>query len=380
LHVLNTALRQALAEGFTKEELKRAKKEMRTHLKQQVQAADSRTSSSLAYIIIRTLNSNEVPLSPQQELDLYGPALQTTTLAQVNETFRSLWPERRLIKVAGTADLKDAKQPPEDIILTAYQASATAELSSWQPPAQGVFPYLPEPETAASVKQHIAYEKIAADRYVFSNGLILNLKKTDFEPNELRAAVVFGQGELSEPKPGLSLLAQMLVEESGVGGLDQEQLKAALAAYSSSVYFDVDEDSFQLQGKGLKNETELLFQLFSARLHDPAFRSDAFERVMKKIEQMYAQMQAAVEGVMQLQGERFLAAGNARYGLEPLEEVRKLTLADVQDWLAPIFAEAQLEISVVGDFDQENTSVKNDRKASRLKERESPFLQVKSST
>ncbi|CAK8717860.1 Zinc protease [Candidatus Electronema halotolerans] len=353
LDLLNTGLRQVMRDGFTAEELDRAKKELMTQLNTQVQAAGSRTSTELADSIIDSLNDAEVPLSPQQELDLYGPAVEKTALTEINETFRSLWHERRLVKVAGTADLTGKEQKPEEIVLAAQQAAEAAELKPWQPPAQGTFPYLPEPETAATVTKHIAYDKIKADRYVFSNGLILNLKKTDFEPNELRAAVVFGKGELTEPKPGLSLLAPMLVEESGVGGLEKEQLKAALAAYSSSVYFDVDEDSFQFQGKGLKEETELLFQLLSTRLHDPAFRADALKRTRQKIEQLYAQMGAAVEGVMQLKGARFLAGGNSRYGLPPLKELQKLTLADVENWLAPLFRNEPLEISVVGDFDPE---------------------------
>ncbi len=353
LKLLNTALRQVMRDGFTADELDRAKKELLSLLKEAVQAAGSRTSTELAESIIDSLNDEEVPLSPQQELELYGPALETATLAEINETFRSLWHERRLIKIAGTADLTGKEQKPEEIVLAAHQAAEAAELKPWQPPAQGVFPYLPEPETVATVKAHIAYDKIKADRHVFSNGLVLNLKKTDFEPNELRATVVFGKGELAEPKPGLALLAQMLVEESGVGSLDQEQLKAALAAYSSSVYFDVEEDSFQLQGEGLKEETELLFQLLSTRLHDPAFRADALKRTRRKIEQLYAQMGAAVEGVMQLKGERFLAGGHSRYGLPTMDELQKLTLADVENWLTPLFRNEQLEISVVGDFDPE---------------------------
>ena len=56
---------------------------------------------------------------------------------------------------------------------------------------------------------------------------------------------------------------------------------------------------------------------------------------------------------MQLQGERFLAGGNVRYGLPPLAEIKKLDLAQVRDWLAPAFADEALEISVVGDFDQQ---------------------------
>jgi zinc protease len=353
LELLNTALRQALTAGFAEGELERAKQEIASGLKKQAEAAASRKSDDLSAEFISCLNDNEVPLSPAQELELYGPALKEMTLAEVNEAFRSLWHERRLIKVAGTADLSGGKEKPEALILAAWKAAETAELKPWQQEAKAVFPYLPPPVSAAQVAQHSTYEKIGADRYLFSNGLILNLKKTDFEPKELQVAVAFGKGELSQPKPGLAWLAGMLVPESGVGGLDKEQLKAALAPYSSSVNFHVQEETFQFTGKGLTEETELLFQLLYTHLHDPAFRADAFDRALRKTEQYYAQMQNSVEGMMQLKGEPFLAGGNLRYGLVPLEKLKALTRADVEGWLAPVFSNEPLEISVVGDFDKE---------------------------
>ena len=56
---------------------------------------------------------------------------------------------------------------------------------------------------------------------------------------------------------------------------------------------------------------------------------------------------------MHLKGERFLAGGNLRYGAVPLEMLNKITVADIEQWLRPVFKESGLEISVVGDFDQQ---------------------------
>lgn len=353
LEVLDMALRQALTAGFAAEELSRAKQQVLTSLREQIQSAASRKSDDLAADLISHLNDYEVTLSPDQEMALCGPAVEQMTLAEANEAFRSLWHERRLVKIAGTAALKGGEQPPEAVVLAAFKAAEAAPLTPWAQEKQAVFPYLPPPAAEAAVAQQITDGKIGAERYLFSNGLVLNLKKTDFEPNEVQVAVLFGGGELTQPKPGLALLAQMLVPESGVGGLDQEQLREALAPYASTVHFMVDKDSFQFRGRGLSSETELLFQLLHTHLADPAFREDAFSRVMQKAEQMYAQLGSSVEGMMELRGEQFLAGGNLRYGMVPLEELKRLTLAEVRDWLAPLLKNEGLEISVVGDFDQE---------------------------
>ncbi|MCI5221794.1 MAG: insulinase family protein [Candidatus Electrothrix sp. AR4] len=354
LELLNTSLRQAIQFGFSMPELARAKSEILTQLKKEVQVADSRKSSGLAHNIIRDLNDGEITLSPTQKLALFGPALKKLTLTEVNRTFGSLWHKRRLIKVMGTADLKGDKSgiTPKSIILKALHAAETAEITPWVQEKEADFPYLPPPENKAEIAQHIPYSKIKADRYVFKNGLILNLKTTDFEPNELRVTVALGNGILSEPKPGLALLAEMLLPESGVGGLNKDQLKTALAPYSTTVHFRAEEESFRFTGKGLNSESELLFQLLYTHIHDPAFRADAFKRGMQRIGQAYAQMQSSVEGMMELRGERFLAGGNLRYGAVPLEMLNTVRLTDLKQWLEPILKNEGLEISVVGDFDR----------------------------
>ncbi len=351
LTLLDTTLRQALVYGFSESELDRVKKELLTRLKKEVQVAGSRESSKLADGLIYTINKNEVYLSPAQELALYEPILQETTLDQANAAFRSLWPERRLLEVTGTVELQG--DAPEEEILKAYREAEQQEIGPWTAEQTAVFPYLPMPDQASTVAEHTAYSAIGVDQYRFANGVIVNLKQTDFEPNEVNVALIFGEGKLSEPAPGLGMFAESVVRESGLGGLTREQLSAALAAYSSRVSFQAGEEYFSLQGKGLTDETELLFQLVSTSLLDPAFRPAGFQRTRDKMLQMYGQLENTVEGVMQLQGEQFLAGGNRRYGMAPLADMEQFTLAQVQQWLAPIMRDAALEISVVGDFDRD---------------------------
>ncbi len=353
LQLLDTTLRQALEYGFTDAELERVKKEVITMLSKQVQMADSRTSTKIVDEIIRDLNKNEVYMSPEQELSLYKPVLEKMTLSDVNEAFRGLWHQRRLLNVVGTVDLRDAAPSPESAILQTWQDAENLEVGPWVQEDDIAFPYLPVPLQTTAVENHVAYSKIGVDRYVFANGLILNLKQTDFAPNEINVAVVFGNGRLSEPVPGIGMLAERVVSESGLGGLTREQLTAALASYSSRVRFSVGADSFLLSGKGLSAESELLFQLLYAHLEDPAFRSGAYQRSMEKLVQMYSQMERSVEGMMQLRGERFLAGGNRRYGFVPLASMQKITLEQVENWLGPALKNDGLEVSVVGDFDRE---------------------------
>jgi zinc protease len=349
LALLHTTLRQALEEGFSERELARAKKEILALLEKNIQTANGRDSRKLASQIIDKLNRNEVFLSPQQDMELFAPIVSGLALSEANELLRSLWaPPGREIVVAGTAEIAPTEGTAEDVILAAFKESQQQRLAPWDNGDQLAFPYLDVPDQGAPVARRESLAEIGVEQVVFANGTVLNIKATDFQPNQVLVGVQFGQGRLAESKPGLGMLAESVVRESGVGGLTHAELDEALAGRIASVTFRVGQESFSLNGTGLAGELELLFQLLMTQLRDPAFREEAYQLSRERLGQMYDQMESSVEGALQLKGERFLA-GNARYGLPPREEFMRLRLAEVQAWLAPLFGQGSLEVSVVGD-------------------------------
>lgn len=354
LELLNITLRQALESGFTARELERVKKEITAELEKQVQTAGSRDSRKLADQIIRKLNSNEVFLSPQQELELFAPVVDRLTLDEVNKVFKSLWAHKnRQLFIAGTVEIHSDQISPEEVILHVFGQLEKQDLPAWDNGGDISFPYLPIPEKSPSVIQRERFEDIEMERIVFDNGTVVNIKPTRFQPNEILVAIHFGNGRLDEPLPGLGILAEAVVQESGVGGLNRSELEEALAGHSVEVAFKVGQESFTLHGKSLSTEFELLLQLAVTRLLDPAFRPEAYQLSMERFSQMYDQMASSVEGMLQLEGERFLAGGNTHYGMVPRHRFMQLQLEQVQDWLVPVFDTAQLEVTVVGDMDSE---------------------------
>jgi len=354
LSLLEQTLRQVLEYGVTDSELERVKREVNADLEKNVQTAPSKDSSKLAMEIIRKLNSNEVVLSPLQEQELYGRMLSEMSAADVEEALQGVWEgARRLVKVAGTADLRGSGSSPEERIRQVWASSNSVAVAAWKQAETTDFPYLAPPEQSGSVQQVIRHKDIDAVTTVLANGLRINVKRTDFKDQEVLLSVNFGNGLLSEPVPGLGKLATAVVHESGVGQMTREQLEEALAGRNGRVDFSVEPESFVFKGKGLSSELELMLQLVYTSLNDPAFRPDAYTRSMERFGQMYAAMQSSVEGTLQLQGDRFFAGGNPRYGFPPRDAFMKLRLEQVRTWLKNPFAHAQLEVSVVGDVEPE---------------------------
>lgn len=350
--LLQTTLAQALQNGFTETELIRGKQEVAAFLEKEAQTAPTRDSRKIAEDIIHKLNSNEVILSPAQELTLYQPVLEKMSLAEVNDALRQLWSRpRRLIEVVGTVDPALTKEQAEAQLRDAYRANEAKQLTPWVEEERVAFPYLPLPTVPGEIVEHTSHKDIGVESYVLKGGVRLNCKATDYQANQVLLSVQFGKGKQAEPVDGLALLSESVVKESGLGKLTREQLEEALTGSNVVLDFRVGPESFSLQGSGLGKGLELLLQLAYSRLHDPAFRPEAFVRSRENLHRMYDQLVTSVEGIQQLQGERFLAGSSREYGLASWEQVEKLRLDQVSDWLKPIFLREPLEINIVGDID-----------------------------
>lgn len=357
LAAIEQELRRALLYGFTESELTRVKKERLKSLDNAAREAPTRDSTTLARQFIRDLGSQRVIQSPEQEQLTLAPMIDAASLVEVHRAFRENWPEsHRLVMLTGDAELPhSSSKTPEWLIRDTFLASAGTVVHPPLPETTSTFPYLPEPDALGAIVFREVVEDLGITRLQFENGVWLNLKRTDFKTNEVKANLIFGRGQSSEPValPGLSLLAEATVDESGLGAMDTDELERALAGRSTSVDFEIAETHFSLSAKSVSEEAELLFQLIHAHLMDPGFREEALALARERLSQDYQSYKRSVEGMMRIEGLRLLAGGDSRFGIPPLERLQAVRLDHVREWIAPQLTAAPLEMSIVGDFDED---------------------------
>jgi zinc protease len=354
LGFLEQTLRQALAYGFTASELERVKKDVISNLEQADSQKATRNSKALARGLIGALNSDRVSLSPTLKKDLMVPFVISLTVDDVNRAFKKSWAQpHRLIQVTGNADLSQEGFEPATVILQSYRESIQKSISPWTAKQDIQFPYLPEPAGMGQIVKKTTHADLDIVQIDFENGFRLNLKKTDYKDDEILAALSFGKGRFSEPPelPGLAELSIAVVNESGLGTLDRSALEAALAGKQSQVVFGIDEAMFMVNGESIPEELALLFQLLYTHIQDPGFRKEAFDLVMSQFENQYKEISHTLDGVITLQGKRFLAGGDSRFGLPSHDVFKKLRLDDVRKWIGRTLSGSDFELSVVGDFD-----------------------------
>jgi len=354
---IEQALRQALVFGFTENELARVKREFISSLENAVAQAPTRESSDLSNEIIWNINNERVFLSPEQEKSLLEPYINEVTTETVHAALKEAWAqEHRLLLVTGNAALETGgDQSPEQQIESVYQESTLQAVEAKEDTQQAVFPYLPKPASSGEIAGRKEIEDLGIVQVDFKNGVRLNLKKTDFEAGKVQVAIAFGDGKFSEPadKAGLAMLSEEVVNESGLGRLDKNELAYALAGTQVNAGLEISEDRFVMRGVCASQETELLMQLLYARFMDPGFRPDALRLAMERFEQSYQTLSRDIDGAMNLQGRNFLAGGDSRFGMPPLDKLKELSLEDVRSWVLSSLNGNSLEVNVVGDMEPE---------------------------
>lgn len=358
LVLIEKELRRAIKYGFTNAEVLRVKKEYTAKLENAVAKANTRNSGSMARLIAKNIISGEVFLSPAQEQELFEPVVSRASARKLRKAFARTWPgKHRLVSVTGNAKVGEKEKSPESLIASVYEKSVKTKVRKPLKIKTAAFPYLPKPENPGQIVSKIEIKDLGIIQVIFENKVTLNIKKTDFKDSEIVASLRLGAGRSDEPKdrPGLSILAPAVINESGLGAMTRDELKRAMAGKSTSVSMSVGEDAVYFKGSTIPKELPLFFQLLHARLVDPGFRQDAFDRSMKRFGQMYQSLEHTVEGAIKLHATPFLAGGDTRFGNPPKKVFDSLTLEHVISWAGPVLAKEPLELSIVGDLDVDQT-------------------------
>lgn len=351
--VLENTLRKAITYGVRPEERDLAVQEVRAYYTSQSQKAKSRQSARLARQMVRNINDNRVFQSPRQEEELFAETARSLTVEDINATLRRLFERsERLVEITGNVDIAAAN--PQQKIVQVYTKAHNQPVISYVKQEQAKFPSIDTAQEAVSPIRHIVHQDIEAETYYFEGGVVLNLKKTDFKDNETRIRLEFGPGQRGEPAPGMAMVAESVINGSGSKTLTASQMEEVLAGSSVDYTFSIDTSRFSLSGTSLSDEVELLAQTLHTVLLEPGMRESIYENTMVRYKQMYAAMESDISGAEALYVRPFYAGGNDLFGMPPLEDVTRVRLESIRDWIAPLFRNSAPEISVVGDFDKDH--------------------------
>lgn len=346
-------LRRAREHGFTEAEVEEVRARFRLVYEQAAQTASTRKAPGLANGLVQSFARGMVFTHPEDVYEILLPVIEEMSAEDLHEGIRRNWPRGPdRVFVAGNLP----GEVDQEVALAAFQTSQEVAVEALETEEEKRFAYTDFGDSAEVLAQH-THEDLGITQVMFVHGVRLNLKPTDFEANTIRVLVRVGGGELSIPegRPELAFVAGQTFVAGGLEEHSFDELRRILAGTSAGVSFGVAADAFELAGSTTPEDLELQLQLMAAYLSEPAFRPESLRLMQRELDEFYRGVNQTLRGTMRDEVARFLANGDGRFGVPDREQVEAVTLNEVREWLVPQLRDGYLEISIVGDFEVEET-------------------------
>ena len=350
--VLEQELRRALEHGFTTAELDETKAAIINQAEQAVKRADTRQSSSLAMGLVNSINEKRVFNSPSESLRITKIAVESLTPEKCHEALRDFWKNRDLTI---TLTSKSAPEDGASILTALYKESQAVKVDPPKKKAEVSFAYT-DFGSAGTITSRREVSDLGITQLILSNNVRVNLKTTDFQKNSISVHGRFGNGKLTQPvdKPSLDMFSTVLLNAGGLGKHSSDDLKRISAGRNVGASLGVDEDAFTVDGSTTQEDLEMQLQLVCARITDPGYREEALRQFRKMLPMMSSQLQFTISGAM-AEMQEWSRGGDGRFAKPDAKILSKYTASDVKAWVDEEFENAYLEISLVGDFNIEET-------------------------
>ncbi len=239
-------------------------------------------------------------------------------------------------------------------LVEAYNASRSLAVATPLARDEKVFAYTDfgPPGTVVEDKQ-IADLGIRTIR--FTNGVLLNLKKTDFENNRIRYALRIDGGELhfGRTRAPLARLMAGAYVSGGLEAHDIEDLRSLLAGTTVSPSFAVADDYFGSYGAIAPADLERQLQVMAAYTKYPAYSQNALRLYRRPLPEAYARLNATPGSALNIESAKIMTGDDPRFALVPLETMQSLDFAMLKEALGDALVTNRLEIALVGDVDEE---------------------------
>lgn len=350
LPVLENEFRKASEYGFTQSEIDEVIANLINSYERQVETAPTRKTPDIASNLTQHVHGDYVYSTPETDLEILKENLKSVTKDSVHNAFKDFWKTEDITLILSG---KEAPENAEQLLKDIYEKAKETKVTAPEEKELGEFAYTDfgKPGTVAESK-HI--EDLDLHQLTLSNGVKVNYKKTDFDKHSISMIAHFGTGKLGMPKdkPGLDTLTGAIFSAGGLGKHSAEDLKTLLAGKDCGVGLGIEDDSFTLAGSTTPEDLQLQLQLLAAYLTDPGFRPEAERQFKAALPMLFAQLKHTQAGAM-AEMTAWLHGNDGRFVFPTMEQAQALSTEDVKNWLTPQLANAPIEISIVGDFEEE---------------------------
>ena len=342
---------QALTYGFAQAELGEQLANIRTSLENGVKSADTRSNAVFVGGALALVSDERVPTTPDWQLAAFEQLAPDITPEAVWQAMRAdaaplaeplIRFEGRNAPEGGEAALRDAFAQGMALPINAPVDTG--------PLAFGYTDFGP----AGSVVSDTREERLGLRLIRFSNGVRLTLGRTDVRKDRVAFAFAVDGGDLMNTRE--APLATYLAGSMAAGGLgkhSQDDLASVLAGRSVSFELSNSTDAFTASAVTTPRDLQLQMQVLAAILIDPGYRPEGTQRFQKGIENFFNTLNATPGRALGAVSGAVLSDGDPRFSLQPREAFMALGYAGLRTTISDRLAKGAIELSLVGDLDED---------------------------
>jgi zinc protease len=341
--------RQAADYGFTEHEIADQLKRQDSRFENAVKAKDTRGSAFFASALIGL--DKEIISDPAYMQRLWLQLRPFMSADQVAKEFSGWYNQLNaplIFLTTKNGDPGDASK-----LLSAFNASRAIPVSPPEQRDNQRFAY-----TNFGTPGTVVEDRMIADLGIrtlrFDNGVLLNIKKTNFEDNRIRFTLRIAGGSLHFGKAGGPLTSFMsnTYTASGLEAHDFDDLKSLLAGTTATPGISVGGNSFGSSGSVTPKDLDLQLQLMAAYSEHPGYREEAVRQFRRPLAEGYARLDATPGLAMSIASARIMTDNDPRFSLAPQATMEALNFDTLRAALGDALKTNRLEIGLVGDLDE----------------------------
>ncbi len=206
--------------------------------------------------------------------------------------------------------------------------------------------------------------KVASDKRIpdldirtvrFENGVLLNIKKTDFDADRVLVSLRIDGGQMLYGKDALALLTLMngAYTSGGLGKHQIDDLRALLAGKTADIGLSANTDHFGSGASVVPKDLELQLQLMAATLTDPGYREEAIRLFRRPLAEYYARMDATPGSALGRASGPILYGDDPRFGTLPMESLMAVDFDGLKKLVTDGLQSNRMEIGIVGKIEED---------------------------
>ncbi len=339
--------------GFTQTELDRYKRQLLTIYERAYNEREKTESKGYAGEYVRAFLEGEPIPGIAFEYQFMQQYLPGVTLDEINALANQWMRDENRVVVVMAPEKEGATMPTTDEVRQYLQEAATAEVTAYEEEAvaESLMETLP---TAGKITAEKTLDSLGVTELVFSNGVRVVLKPTDFKDDEiLMLASSPGGHSLYDLDTYYSATnADNVIRQSGVSDLSLVALDKFLADKNASVRPYIGELKEGFSGNATPRDLETLLQLTNLYFTQPRIDTASFQSYITKNKAVYQNLLSNPQYYYQDRRSRILSQDNPRGGGYPtVEDWDKVKLAEVNRVYRDRFADASdFTFFLVGNF------------------------------